>query len=84
MYHTRAASVSLLILVVQIDAAGARGRSNDMGRLRDRILSYAGIEMTKEVNSLKSRGSRGWNNATLARLLCPMNKLREFDADPDA
>ncbi|TFK80939.1 hypothetical protein K466DRAFT_569344, partial [Polyporus arcularius HHB13444] len=67
-----------------IDAAGARGRSNDVGRLRDRILGYAGIETTKELNSLKPRGSRGWNNTTLARLLCPMNKLREFDTDPDA
>ncbi|RDX40878.1 hypothetical protein OH76DRAFT_1365539, partial [Lentinus brumalis] len=59
-------------------------RSNDVGRLRDRILGYAGIETTKELNSLKPRGSRGWNNTTLARLLCPMNKLREFDTDPDA
>ncbi|RDX42103.1 hypothetical protein OH76DRAFT_1302793, partial [Lentinus brumalis] len=57
-------------------------RTNDLGRLRDRILEYAGITGRENLAHLANRGNRGFKNHTLARLLCPMKKLVEFDADP--
>lgn len=73
-----------LILHSQIDKAGARGRTNDLGRLRDHILEYAGISGRENLAHLANRGNRGFKDPTLGRLLCPIKKLAEFDADPAA
>ncbi|KAI0691346.1 hypothetical protein C8T65DRAFT_587253, partial [Cerioporus squamosus] len=57
-------------------------RTNDLGRLRDHILEYAGVTGRENLAHLANRGNRGFKNHTLGRLLCPVNKVAEFDADP--
>ncbi|THG95147.1 hypothetical protein EW026_g6452 [Hermanssonia centrifuga] len=76
---------SLTDLIATLDKYAGRGRSDDLGVLKKDVIGYIpkcpGVEALKLNNPNKS--ARGWSHITTARLLCPANRLGEFDGDPN-
>ncbi len=68
----------------QLEKYASRGRSDDLGVLKKDVLGYIpkcpGVE-SLEINN-PNKSARGWSHITTARLLCPANRLVEFDGDP--
>ncbi|TFK84232.1 hypothetical protein K466DRAFT_496971, partial [Polyporus arcularius HHB13444] len=56
-------------------------RSDDLARLKSKVLWAAGIEDPKGV--LMNKANRGARNHAIARVLTPLSKLERFDYDPD-
>ncbi|KAI0773199.1 hypothetical protein BD413DRAFT_473365 [Trametes elegans] len=65
---------------LQINKVAARARGDDLSRLRNAIINFA--DPNYNSDRLKSKCDRGFNNTLTSRLLCPVTKLEEFDADP--
>ncbi|KAH9487418.1 hypothetical protein JR316_0001493 [Psilocybe cubensis] len=68
-------------------AASGAARSEDISTLQSAIITYINeCSPTNKVEisatATKSE-SRGFKNKVLARLLCPMKYLEDFDANPD-
>ncbi|GLB33255.1 hypothetical protein LshimejAT787_0101390 [Lyophyllum shimeji] len=68
-----------------MNKAAASARSDDTGSLRDAGLDY--VELDRKLEPCippRSQKSlyRGFNNITLARLLCPIQAVAEFDKNP--
>jgi hypothetical protein len=69
-------------------AAGA-ARSEDISSLKEAILSYAAVhspegELRPQINLSSSKSdTRGFNHPMLARLLCPIQYLDQFDDNPE-
>jgi hypothetical protein len=68
---------------------GARGaRSDDACQLLFRGLHYITTlvgELNPPIDGSRDKElQRGFNNLTLARLLCPVEYINEFDANPQA
>ncbi|KAG1744234.1 hypothetical protein EDB19DRAFT_1632827, partial [Suillus lakei] len=62
-------------------------RSDDTGSLMQEGLEYMLLDPESSSFNpplLKKHGKacRGWNHPQTARLLCPVQHLEEFDADP--
>ena len=62
----------------QMDFHLRAARREDTGRLRGFILTY--VPELKTTQGIR-KGDRGWHNRVTARLLCPQDRLREFDED---
>ncbi|KAJ2985009.1 hypothetical protein NUW54_g10297 [Trametes sanguinea] len=62
-----------------IDKAAARARGDDLSRLRHRVIHFVDPTRTEDF---KTKTSRGFKNAFTGRMLCPITKLSDFDADP--
>ncbi|KAF8835088.1 hypothetical protein BDN67DRAFT_984860 [Paxillus ammoniavirescens] len=67
------------------------GRTDDTGSLKYNGLIYMlkdpikdKIEPPIPKTHNGSKADRGWNHGTIARLLCPMQDVEDFDADPQA
>lgn len=65
-------------------------RSSDCGSLKESGLTYVALDLANKqltpaipARSLKSL-YRGFNHLALARLLCPVTALDQFDKDPTA
>ncbi|KAI0760924.1 hypothetical protein BD413DRAFT_701279 [Trametes elegans] len=80
---------SLRIYAKYIDNRAKAACSDDLGSVRGSILGY--IRNTPEymnattinpIHTLKTEC--GWYNIAISRLLCPQDRLAEFDADPEA
>ncbi|TFK77910.1 hypothetical protein K466DRAFT_507969, partial [Polyporus arcularius HHB13444] len=56
-------------------------RSDDLVRLKHKIIWAAGFEDPKGI--LANKSNRGFHHEGMARLLCPKSKLDRFDADPE-
>lgn len=75
------------ILLKMLKAMGS-ARSDDCSSLRDTGLSYIAMDLPARrlepyIPPHADKGShRGFQHQDLARLLCPMRMLAEFDADP--
>ncbi|PSR73080.1 hypothetical protein PHLCEN_2v11050 [Hermanssonia centrifuga] len=71
-------------LIATLEKYASRGRSDDLGVLKKDVLGYIpkcpGVE-SLEINN-PNKSARGWSHITTARLLCPANRLVEFDGDP--
>ncbi|KAJ2972227.1 hypothetical protein NUW54_g12316 [Trametes sanguinea] len=65
-----------------LSAVMRRARSDDLSRLRNRVVEYAKPGL--EYDNLKVKTNRGFKHAITGRLLCPITKLTEFDQDPAA
>ncbi|PIL35258.1 hypothetical protein GSI_01983 [Ganoderma sinense ZZ0214-1] len=73
-----------LVLIIGrfVNAVAAKVRSDDLGRLNQRIIGLSGIEDPKDILQVKS--NRGWEDVRTARLLCPLRYLKNLDANPNA
>ncbi|PSS30961.1 hypothetical protein PHLCEN_2v2486 [Hermanssonia centrifuga] len=75
---------SLDLLITTLDGFSGKGRSDDLGQLKREVLGF--IPKRNGVDSLalndQNKSSRGWAHVTTARLLCPCNRLEEFDSNP--
>ncbi|PSR71615.1 hypothetical protein PHLCEN_2v12468 [Hermanssonia centrifuga] len=75
---------SLAALIGTIDSYIGRARSDDLGQLKREVLGLIpkreGVEPLAFNNPNKS--ARGWAHVSTGRLLCPCNRLEEFDANP--
>ncbi|KIK34551.1 hypothetical protein CY34DRAFT_97779, partial [Suillus luteus UH-Slu-Lm8-n1] len=70
-------------------SAASDARSDDTGSLMREGLEYMLLDPESSSFNpplLKKHGKacRGWNHPQTARLLCPVRRLDEFDADPQA
>ncbi|KAG1733095.1 hypothetical protein EDD22DRAFT_960264 [Suillus occidentalis] len=70
-------------------SAASDARSDDTGSLMREGLEYMLLDPESSSFNpplLKKHGKacRGWNHPQTARLLCPVRRLEEFDADPQA
>ncbi|PSS31972.1 hypothetical protein PHLCEN_2v2261, partial [Hermanssonia centrifuga] len=75
---------SLETLIATLDGFSGKGRSDDLGQLKNAVLGFIpkrdGVDLLALNDPNKS--SRGWAHVTTARLLCPCNRLDEFDLNP--
>ena len=68
-----------------MNAAAGAARSEDISSLKEAILSYAAVHspegvLRPQINSSSSKSdTRGFNHPMLARLLCPIQYLAQFD-----
>ena len=60
-----------------MDKRACEARREDSNRLSRDVLGYI-PNLSPGLDST-NKGDRGWNNKSTARLLCPQNKLSEFD-----
>jgi hypothetical protein len=71
-----------------MNAAAGAARSEDISSLKEAILSYAAVhspegELKPQINLSSSKSdTRGFNHPMLARLLCPIQYLDQFDENP--
>ncbi|KAI0684255.1 hypothetical protein C8T65DRAFT_748830 [Cerioporus squamosus] len=63
-----------------IEKVGGKTRSDDLARLKSKVLWAAGIEDPK--GALADKRNRGARNHEIARVLTPLSKLDRFDDDP--
>ncbi|PIL24585.1 hypothetical protein GSI_12469 [Ganoderma sinense ZZ0214-1] len=70
-----------LIVNIANFAAGvaSKVRSDDLGRINDRIVDLCALEDAKLLNI---KDNRGWQDSRTGRLLCPVRYLSKFDSDP--
>jgi hypothetical protein len=72
-----------------MNAAAGAARSEDISSLKEAILSYAAVhspegELRPQINLSSSKSNtRGLNHPMLARLLCPIQYLDQFDENPE-
>lgn len=59
-----------------------QARSDDTQKLKNIVLHLHNNNTDKFV-SLYKRSELGWHNDVSARLLCPTDKLDEYDKDPE-
>lgn len=64
-----------------MDSVAGRARSDDLTRLRNRVIKYA--NPGDQADHLDVKSHRGFHHDLTGRLLCPVSKLAEFDADPE-
>ncbi|TFK38280.1 hypothetical protein BDQ12DRAFT_723616 [Crucibulum laeve] len=77
------------VFIKQLSSAAATARQEDTAALKNRILGYIHLDMLNGVlkpplTSAHAKSLRGFNHPEIARLLCPIKQLGEFDADPNA
>ena len=64
-------------------------RADDCARLKERIATYVPVNPAKDLisppvqNGGSSRSHLGINHLVLARFLCPITHLKEFEDDPE-
>ncbi|THG93296.1 hypothetical protein EW026_g7907 [Hermanssonia centrifuga] len=67
-----------------LDGYSGKGRLDDLGQLKKEVLGF--IPKREGIASLalnnQNKSSHGWAHVTTARLLCPCNRLDEFDSNP--
>lgn len=69
--------------------ASGSARSDDCGSLRETGLAYVALgcpnkQLSPAIPPKVDKGShRGFKHPVLARLLCPIQFVAEFDANPD-
>ncbi|PIL33277.1 hypothetical protein GSI_04727 [Ganoderma sinense ZZ0214-1] len=70
-----------LIFNIANFAAGvaSKVRSDDLGRINDRIVDLCAFEDPRLLNI---KDNRGWQDSRTGRLLCPLRYLQKFDSDP--
>jgi hypothetical protein len=72
-----------------MNAAAGAARSEDISSLKEVILGYAAVhspegELRPQINPSSSKSdTRGFNHLMLARLLCPIQYLDQFDENPE-
>ncbi|KAI1786451.1 hypothetical protein LXA43DRAFT_1065090 [Ganoderma leucocontextum] len=71
-----------LIVIIGTFVAGvaAKVRSDDLGRLNDRIVDLCNLE--DKYKLLVVKDNRGWQDSGTGRLLCPLRYIGKFDSDP--
>ncbi|KAF9220534.1 hypothetical protein BS17DRAFT_769318 [Gyrodon lividus] len=76
-------------LIDMMGTAANGGRTDDTGSLKFDGLNYMLKDPTKDKieppiprTRHSTKADRGWNNQTIARLLCPARNVWEFDLDP--
>lgn len=76
----------LLTCIVQIYDGCLAARTDDTGHLKRPILHYIlheGVVTHQMLDGLTfNKESRGFNHVTTARLLCPIQLVKDFDQDP--
>ncbi|KAI0366151.1 hypothetical protein BV20DRAFT_1002926 [Pilatotrama ljubarskyi] len=80
--HLRANPEDAVKLLDYIDMAAGRARSDDLTRLRSRVITFANAGV--HFHDLLIKANRGFKHPITGRLLCPVTKLERFDTDPAA
>ena len=74
--------------LIQLTSGAVSGRSDDTGGLKYDGLNYVMDDpttpLTPSLTGTFSKAGRGCHHPVLARLICPINKLSEYDDDPIA
>ncbi|KAF9555025.1 hypothetical protein CPC08DRAFT_766259 [Agrocybe pediades] len=82
-------STALSQFCTMLDKAANAARSEDIHSLREDVLHYIALTMPDErlephiPPRARKKDTRGFNHIRLARLLCPVSKLGEFDKAPE-
>ncbi|KAF8148267.1 hypothetical protein B0H34DRAFT_737596 [Crassisporium funariophilum] len=72
-----------------LNEAVTAARGADISSLREAGLEYVALEEANEIllpkirHGADKKTTRGYNHPVLARLLCPVKYLPEFDAEPE-
>ena len=68
----------------QLSTASSNSRTEDTGVLKPIIADYINPDPSEPVaKAPKNKSDRGFKHEKMARLLCPLSLLQEFDADPE-
>ena len=68
----------------QLSTASSNSRTEDTGVLKPIIADYINLDPSEPVTKApKNKSDRGFKHEKMARLLCPLSLLQEFDADPE-
>ncbi|KAI0038498.1 hypothetical protein FA95DRAFT_1613349 [Auriscalpium vulgare] len=89
---TKAKDLAKADFVRWINKGVSNARSDDAARIKKMTETYASSDPNDRRSRLLlntgvgsgSKADRGYNNAALARMLCPGRDLATFDDDPDA
>ena len=69
-----------------MSSAMRAARAEDSNLLKNHIIGYLPLDMTKETVMPpivgKNKSDRGWNHKWTARALCPLSKLEQFNENP--
>ncbi|CDO69784.1 hypothetical protein BN946_scf184766.g29 [Trametes cinnabarina] len=63
-----------------MSSVAGKARGDDISRLKDKVVSLADLS---DTSGLKAKSSRGFKHPETGRLLCPIKRLGEYDADPE-
>ncbi|KAF8802004.1 hypothetical protein BYT27DRAFT_7261445 [Phlegmacium glaucopus] len=67
-----------------LSTASSNAQTEDTGVLKPIIADYINLDPSEPVvKAPKNKSDRGFKHKKMARLLCPLSRLEEFDADPD-
>ena len=84
------AHICVLIYIWQLNNAAGQACADDTSSLLQSGLEYVALDVVggqliPKISVVSSKcEARGWHHPVLARLLCPVKWLTEFDADPKA
>ena len=68
----------------QLSTASSNSRTEDTGVLKPIIADYINLDPSEPVTKAqKNKSDWGFKHEKIARLLCPLSLLQEFDADPE-
>lgn len=71
-------------LLSQLSTASSNARTEDTGVLKPIIADYINFDAAEPVaKAPKNKSDRGFKHKKMARLLCPLSLLEEFDANPE-
>ncbi|KAI1786642.1 hypothetical protein LXA43DRAFT_897638 [Ganoderma leucocontextum] len=70
----------IAIIGAFVTSIAAKVRSDDLGRLNDRIVDLSNLDDKYKLLIVKD--NRGWQDSGTGRLLCPLRYLANFDSDP--
>jgi hypothetical protein len=68
--------------------AASEARSNDTGSLKHNAIAYIVANpsvdiLTPPIARSESKSDRGFNHPVIAKMLCPRDRLAEYNADPE-
>ena len=62
-------------------------KSFDYSRIKDKVVDYIPPDKVTKVQYIlpdsKSREKWGWNHNVTARLMCPMQLVKDYDMNPE-
>ncbi|KAG6838784.1 hypothetical protein C0991_008483, partial [Blastosporella zonata] len=87
LYHINQDPTQLTLFINKLVEFIWSARVDDTSSLKSASLAYIlptlQEQLVPRIPATGIKAGRGFNNRTLARMLCPSNKLQIFDADPD-
>lgn len=67
-----------------MSTASSNARTEDMGVLKPIIADYINPDASEPVaKAPRNKSDCGFKHEKMARLLCPLSLLEEFDANPE-